>query len=66
MSVGNKLPTFQGPWGTEMVSEMSVIFNQMTRLRGLEDFINFSRRESFRLYIILRDLRWILPIILRN
>jgi hypothetical protein len=39
--------------GIEMVSETSVIFNHLTRLTALEDFINFSGRERFRSYINL-------------
>jgi hypothetical protein len=37
----------------EMVLETSVlsIFNQLTRLEARENFINFSRRESFKSYI---------------
>jgi hypothetical protein len=31
-------------------------FNQLTRLIAREDFINFSRRESFRTYIIHGNL----------
>jgi hypothetical protein len=34
-----------------MVPETAAVFNQLTRLIGREDFINFSRRESFRSYI---------------
>jgi hypothetical protein len=36
----------------EMVLETSVlsIFNQLTRLEARENFINFSRRESFKSY----------------
>jgi hypothetical protein len=38
--------------GPEMVPEMSVSScNQLTRLCAREDFIEFSRRESFKLYI---------------
>jgi hypothetical protein len=33
---------------TEMVLEMSVIFNYLTLLIAREDFVKFSRRESFR------------------
>jgi hypothetical protein len=41
------------PWQeTEMVPETSVIFNQLTRLVAREYFNNFSRRESFRSYIL--------------
>jgi hypothetical protein len=38
---------------TEMVLETSVlsIFNQLTRLEAQENFINFSRRESFKSYM---------------
>jgi hypothetical protein len=36
--------------GTDMVPETSVIFNQLTRLSDREDFINFSRHESFAPY----------------
>jgi hypothetical protein len=32
---------------TEIVHKMSVIFNQLTRLKAREDFISFSRRASF-------------------
>jgi hypothetical protein len=54
---GNHLcPHHQGSdvmMGTEMVLEMSVSScNQLTRLRAREDFIEFSRRESFKLYKI--------------
>jgi hypothetical protein len=35
---------------TEMVPEMSVICNQLTRLIAREDFINFNRGESFGSY----------------
>jgi hypothetical protein len=35
----------------EMVLEMSVLFNQLTLLIAREDFVDFSRRESFRAYI---------------
>jgi hypothetical protein len=34
--------------GTEMVPETSVIFNQLKWLTAQEDFMNISRRESFR------------------
>jgi hypothetical protein len=34
---------------TELIPETS-IFNQLTRLIAREDFINVSRRESFRSY----------------
>jgi hypothetical protein len=34
--------------GTEMVPEMLVISNQLTRLIAQEDFINVSHCESFR------------------
>jgi hypothetical protein len=37
--------------GTQMVSAMSVIFNQLTWLITQRDFINFSHCESFRSYI---------------
>jgi hypothetical protein len=38
--------------GTETVPETSVsICNQLTRLCAREDFIEFSRRESLKLYI---------------
>jgi hypothetical protein len=30
------------------LSEMSVIFKELTRMRAREDFINFRRREDFR------------------
>jgi hypothetical protein len=33
-----------------MVPGMSVIFNQLTRLRVREDFINFHRCKSIRSY----------------
>jgi hypothetical protein len=36
--------------GTETVPEM-LDFNELTRLSAREDFINFSRRESFTSYI---------------
>jgi hypothetical protein len=36
--------------GTEMVSE-TLDFNELTRLSAREEFINFSRRESFTSYI---------------
>jgi hypothetical protein len=38
-----------------MVLETSVlsIFNQLTRLEARENFINFSRRESFKSYFFL-------------
>jgi hypothetical protein len=36
--------------GTEMVPETSVIFNQLTWLIAREDYINFSRRETFTSY----------------
>jgi hypothetical protein len=41
-----------------MVLETSVlsIFNQLTRLEARENFINFSRRESFKSYILLCSL----------
>jgi hypothetical protein len=48
-----------------MVLETSVlsIFNQLTRLEARENFINFSRRESFKSYITyiigIRKLQWI-------
>jgi hypothetical protein len=35
---------------TEMVPEMSLIFNQLTRLIAREDFINVRRRKSFSSY----------------
>jgi hypothetical protein len=35
----------------EKVIEMSVIFNELTLLKAREDFVNFSRRGSFRCYI---------------
>jgi hypothetical protein len=37
---------------TDMVLETSVlsIFNQLTRLEARENFIKFSRRESFKSY----------------
>jgi hypothetical protein len=38
-------------FGTELVPETSVIFNQLTRVMAREDFINVSRRESFTSYI---------------
>jgi hypothetical protein len=37
--------------GKEMLPEMSVAFNQLTRLTARDDFIDFSRHESFRFYI---------------
>jgi hypothetical protein len=41
--------------GTEIVPETSVsTCNQLTRLCAREDFIEFSRRESFKLYIVRR------------
>jgi hypothetical protein len=36
--------------GTEMVPE-TLDFNELTRLSAREEFINFSRRESFTSYI---------------
>jgi hypothetical protein len=42
--------------GTDMVPETSVIFNQLTRLVAREDFINVSRLESFRSYVIYQFL----------
>jgi hypothetical protein len=36
--------------GKEMVPATPVIFNHRTRLVAQEDFVNFSRRESFRSY----------------
>jgi hypothetical protein len=40
--------------GTEIVPETSVYtWNQLTRLCARQDFIEFSRRESFKLYIEL-------------
>jgi hypothetical protein len=36
--------------GTEMVLEMSVIFNQLARLIARENIINVGCRESFRSY----------------
>jgi hypothetical protein len=41
--------------GTELVPETS-IFKQLTRLIAREDFINVSRRESFKSYIVLISL----------
>jgi hypothetical protein len=38
--------------GTEMVSETSEIFNEMTQLIARKDFTNFSRLEGFRSYVI--------------
>jgi hypothetical protein len=38
---------------TELVPETSVNFNQLTRLIDREEFINYSRHESNRIYIIL-------------
>jgi hypothetical protein len=38
--------------GTEMVPETSVIFYQLAQLIAQEDFIKFSRCESFRSYIL--------------
>jgi hypothetical protein len=40
---------------TEMVLETSVLssFNQLTRLEARENFINFSRHESFKSYMTL-------------
>jgi hypothetical protein len=45
----NLCPHHQGHtvMGTEMVPEMSIVFNQVLRLIAREDFFNFSRRESF-------------------
>jgi hypothetical protein len=37
-----------------MVSEMSVIFNQLTRLIARQDFIDVSHRESFRSCTLLK------------
>jgi hypothetical protein len=36
--------------GTEMVSEMQVVFNKLTQLTAQEDFINVSCCESFTSY----------------
>jgi hypothetical protein len=36
---------------TEMVSEMFGFYPQLTQLVAQEDFIEFSRRESFKSYI---------------
>lgn len=36
--------------GTEIVPEISAIFNQLTGLIVRENLINFSRRESLRSY----------------
>jgi hypothetical protein len=42
-----------------MVLETSVlsIFNQLTRLEARENFIKFSRRESFKSYIDINPLK---------
>jgi hypothetical protein len=42
-----------------MAPDMSAIFNELTRLTAREDFISFSRLESFRSYknSLLRDFR---------
>jgi hypothetical protein len=37
---------------TQIAPETSVIFNQPTWLIALQDFINFSHRESFRSYTL--------------
>jgi hypothetical protein len=49
--------------GTEIVPETSVsTCNQLTRLCAREYFIEFSRRESFRLYIpIIYERLWSSP-----
>jgi hypothetical protein len=39
--------------GTEIGPQTFVIFNQLTQLIAREDFINISRRESFKLYVII-------------
>jgi hypothetical protein len=39
--------------GTEIVPEMSVIFNQLTWPIVREDLINFGRCESLRSYIVI-------------
>jgi hypothetical protein len=44
------------PEGLDIVPETYVIFNQLTRLIARENFINFSRRKSFRSYI--RSMRF--------
>jgi hypothetical protein len=38
--------------GTEMVPEMSVIFNQLSWLLALEEIIGFSHCEHFKFYIL--------------
>jgi hypothetical protein len=38
--------------GTETVPE-TLDFNELTRLSAREEFINFSRRESFTSYILI-------------
>jgi hypothetical protein len=43
--------------GTEMVSETSVIFNQMTWLIARDYFINVGLRENFRSYILKQSLQ---------
>jgi hypothetical protein len=49
----------------EIVPETSVSsFNQLTRLCAREDFIEFSRRESFKLYSdeLLNNLGWVIGV----
>jgi hypothetical protein len=38
--------------GTELVLEMSMHFNTLTRLLAQESFVEFSRHESIKTYII--------------
>jgi hypothetical protein len=43
-----------------MVLETSVlsIFNQLTRLEARENFINFSRRESFKHFVVVNSVQY--------
>jgi hypothetical protein len=40
---------------TEMVIETSVQYVHLTRLIAREDYIKFTRRESTKTYIVIRD-----------